>query len=107
MIDDCLRCRGNFHTRPYTRCMRKGGFMRRLAIVLVGLAFGISLLIVPVLAGETAVAVIPKEKTMLWNGTDFTGWKRFLPDASKSVDDTWPSPTRSGAAGAGGTVRCT
>lgn len=63
--------------------------MRRLMIALVGLLFGTSLLIVPVMAAESTEVVVPKEKTVLWNGTDFTGWKRFLPDASKSVDDTW------------------
>ena len=73
--------------------------MKRLVVGLVGLLFVASLLIVPVIAAETGEAVVPKEKIMLWNGTDFTGWKRFLPDASKSVDDTWSI--------ADGLLRCT
>jgi len=63
--------------------------MKRVLTGLVGLLFVASLLIVPVVAAETAEAVVPKEKTALWNGTDFAGWRRFLPDASKNVDDTW------------------
>ena len=63
--------------------------MKRLMVALVGLLFVASLLIVPAIAAQTASVVVPKEKTSLWNGTDFTGWKRFLPDASKNVDDTW------------------
>lgn len=63
--------------------------MKRLLVSLVGLLFGASLSMVPAPAAETAEVVVPKEKTLLWNGTDFTGWKRFLPDGSKNVDDTW------------------
>jgi hypothetical protein len=73
--------------------------MKRLLIGLVGLLFVASLLIVPGRAAETSEAVVPKEKISLWNGTDFTGWKRFLPDASKNVDDTWSI--------ADGLLRCT
>jgi hypothetical protein len=39
--------------------------------------------------GESAAPVVPKEKTMLWNGKDFTGWKRFLRDPSADVSKTW------------------
>ncbi len=63
--------------------------MGRLTLALVGLSIAASLLIVPVIGAETAAVVVPKEKTMLWNDTDFVGWKRFLPDASQNVDDTW------------------
>jgi len=73
--------------------------MKRLTMALVGLLLGASLLIVPVVATETGTAVVPKEKIVLWNGTDFTGWKRFLSDASKNVDDTWSI--------GGGLLRCT
>jgi len=63
--------------------------MRRLTMVLLGALSAASLWIVPVTATEGAALVVPKEKITLWNGTDFAGWKRFLPDASKDVDDTW------------------
>ncbi len=33
--------------------------------------------------------VTPKEKTMLWNGEDFAGWKLFIPDENIDVDDIW------------------
>jgi hypothetical protein len=49
----------------------------------------ISLLAVSVAAVEDVKPAVPKEKTVLWNGTDFTGWQRFLPDPSKDVDKTW------------------
>ena len=33
--------------------------------------------------------VRPEKKMMLFNGKDFSGWERFLPDASVNVDDVW------------------
>ncbi|OHB63259.1 MAG: hypothetical protein A2Y76_07475 [Planctomycetes bacterium RBG_13_60_9] len=44
---------------------------------------------VSVAAVEDAKPVVPQERIMLWNGKDYTGWTRFLPDASKNVDETW------------------
>ena len=29
------------------------------------------------------------KKTVLWNGEDFTGWERFVPDATVDVNDVW------------------
>jgi len=29
------------------------------------------------------------EKEMLWNGRDFTGWVRYVPDATVDVNDIW------------------
>jgi len=49
----------------------------------------VSLLAVSVAAVEEAKPVVPQEKIILWNGKDYTGWMRFLPDASRDVDDTW------------------
>jgi len=73
--------------------------MKRIVIALLCLLFAVSVLITPVLASDVAEAVVPQEKTMLWNGRDFAGWKRFLPDASRNVDDTWSV--------GGGLLRCT
>jgi hypothetical protein len=58
-----------------------------------GLAAIVVLLTVPMI-GQTAVAqadapTVPKEKIILWNGVDFTGWKLFLPDPSADVTKTW------------------
>lgn len=33
--------------------------------------------------------VIPKEKIMLWNGKDFTGWKLFVGNPEHNVTKTW------------------
>ncbi len=57
--------------------------MKHAMIVVVGLF---------VIASAAALAadepVTPKEKTMLWNGKDFTGWKLFLP-GRHDVTKTW------------------
>jgi hypothetical protein len=63
--------------------------MKCAMIGVLSLLFGAALLIVPAVAGATVEAVVPKEKILLWNGVDFAGWKRFLPDVSKDVNDTW------------------
>ena len=33
--------------------------------------------------------VVPKEKTMLWNGKDFAGWKLFTREPGHDVTKTW------------------
>jgi hypothetical protein len=49
----------------------------------------VSLLAVSVAAVENTKPVVPQKRVSLWNGQDFAGWTRFLPDASKNVDQTW------------------
>jgi len=55
--------------------------------------FAVSILVVllSVLAGCQGMPgpVTPREKIMLWNGTDFTGWKLFIPDETIDVRDIW------------------
>ena len=34
-------------------------------------------------------AITPQEKTSLWNGKDFTGWKLFIPDETVGVTTVW------------------
>lgn len=34
-------------------------------------------------------AVTPTEKIDLWNGKDFTGWKKFIPDKNVNPDEVW------------------
>jgi hypothetical protein len=38
--------------------------------------------------GKLGLASAPK-KVMLWNGKDFSGWQRFVPDATVDVNDVW------------------
>ena len=73
--------------------------MKRIVTAFVGACFVVSLLIAPVVAAVPAKPVVPTEKIMLWNGKDFTGWTRYLRDASKDVDDTWSAEN--------GVLRCT
>jgi len=70
--------------------------MKRMMVAFFGGLLVASLLAAPAVAAEP---IVPAEKTMLWNGKDFTGWTRFLRDASKDVDDTWSV--------GGGVLRCT
>jgi len=73
--------------------------MNRVVIAFVGAFFVASLLITPAVAADQAKPVVAEEKTMLWNGKDFTGWTRYLRDSSKDVDDTWSAGN--------GVLRCT
>ncbi|MBW8041850.1 MAG: DUF1080 domain-containing protein [Planctomycetes bacterium] len=43
--------------------------------------------------------IVPKEKTVLWNGKDFSGWKLFVPDSAHDVTKTWSIKD--------GVIRCT
>jgi len=43
--------------------------------------------------------IVPKEKTMLWNGRDLTGWKPFTNDKNADPAKTWSV--------ADGVIRCT
>ena len=47
---------------------------------------------------ENDKPVVPKEKIMLWNGRDFTGWKLFTREPEHDVTKTWSV--------ANGVVRC-
>jgi hypothetical protein len=73
--------------------------MRRWMCALVVVLFVGSLLVAPATAGEQAGTIVPKEKTALWNGKDFAGWTRFLPDPAKDVNETWSIDN--------GVLRCT
>ncbi len=43
----------------------------------------------PIVAADAVQPTVPQEKTVLFNGTDFTGWKLFLSDAAADVAKTW------------------
>jgi hypothetical protein len=38
---------------------------------------------------STAKGPSPREKVVLWNGTDFAGWYRYVADASVDVNNVW------------------
>jgi hypothetical protein len=62
--------------------------MRHTALIVAGVLLGISL-VAPMAAVEEVKPVVPREKIMLWNGRDYTGWMRFLRDTAANVDGTW------------------
>jgi len=59
--------------------------MRKAVVMLglVGLAVGYAA------AGEPIDVVVPKQKTVLFNGKDFAGWKKFIPNKGVDVDKVW------------------
>jgi hypothetical protein len=61
---------------------------RTVAVFFVTL-FMVALFITPIAAAQSGDAVVPKEKIVLFNGKDFTGWKLFVPDPSHDVSKTW------------------
>ena len=38
---------------------------------------------------KDAKPIVPKEKTMLWNGRDFAGWKLYTGEPNHDVTKTW------------------
>ncbi len=59
--------------------------MRSRLITVVGLIAAAALLA----AAGAEDPVVPKKKTPLWNGEDFTGWKLFVPDPNVDVNTVW------------------
>ena len=62
---------------------------RTMTAITVGITVSALLLVSIVTASEQSTPVVPKEKMMLWNGKDFTGWKLFLRDPAADVMKTW------------------
>ncbi|HPC96429.1 MAG TPA: DUF1080 domain-containing protein [Sedimentisphaerales bacterium] len=54
--------------------------VRVASVMLIALASG---------AAAAEIATVPKEKIVLFNGTNFTGWKLFLADVNADVAKTW------------------
>ena len=73
--------------------------MKRHIVLISTLIMTINL---PVPAAETSKMqnqpIVPKEKTMLWNGRDLTGWKPFTNDKNADPAKTWSV--------ADGVIRC-
>jgi hypothetical protein len=59
--------------------------MRQVARTLFTL--GIPVILLSTLAGCQQGVSEPRQKVMLWNGKDFSGWELYVPD--KDVDDIW------------------
>ena len=38
---------------------------------------------------STSKSPSPREKVALWNGTDFTGWHRYVADPTVDVNNVW------------------
>ncbi len=64
--------------------------MKRYMPAIAALAVTIALLAVVTGASEVQnKPIVPKEKTMLWNGRDFTGWKLYTREPDHDVMKTW------------------
>ena len=64
--------------------------MRRYNITIVVLLVTTMLLVRSIGAKEKQKeSVVPKEKIILWNGKDFTGWKLYVKDPVHDVTKTW------------------
>ncbi len=64
--------------------------MKRCMPVIAALAVTIALLAAATGASEGQnKPIVPKDKTMLWNGKDFAGWKLFTREPDHDVTKTW------------------
>jgi hypothetical protein len=64
--------------------------MKRYMLAIAAPAVTIALLAVVIGASEVQnKPIVPKEKTMLWNGRDFTGWKLYTREPDHDVTKTW------------------
>jgi hypothetical protein len=62
---------------------------RLMTAIIVGITFATLLIASTAIAAEQNTPVVPKEKTMLWNGKDFASWKLFLREPAADVMKTW------------------
>jgi hypothetical protein len=62
--------------------------MKRYVKTILVLALGTILLCTIAIAQENEV-IVPKEKTMLWNGKDLSGWKPYASDTQQDLAKTW------------------
>ena len=64
--------------------------MKRFVLVITALAVTIALFAAVTSASEGRnKPIVPKEKTMLWNGKDFSGWKLYTREPDHDVAKTW------------------
>ena len=50
---------------------------------------GIPAILLSTLVGCQQGVSEPRQKVMLWNGQDFSGWKLYVPDKDVNVNDIW------------------
>lgn len=64
--------------------------MKRCVVTIVAVVLTAILLAVATGAAEKQDRpIVPKERTMLWNGEDFSGWKLFTREPDHDVMKTW------------------
>jgi hypothetical protein len=64
--------------------------MKRYILVITALTVTIAIFTATTGASQGwTKPIVPKEKTMLWNGKDFTGWKLFTREPDHDVMKTW------------------
>lgn len=64
--------------------------MKRYMLAITALTLTIILYATATGASEGRIEpIVPKEKTMLWNGKDFTGWKLYTREPGHDVMKTW------------------
>ena len=74
--------------------------MKRCVITIVVLVVTTALLAATAVVPEKQKEpIVPKKKTVLWNGKDFTGWKLFVREPDHDVTKTWSVKD--------GVIRCT
>ncbi len=58
-------------------------------MLIVAMVVTMALFVAPAAEPQQEQPIVPKEKIVLWNGKDFTGWKLFVPDPNHDVTKTW------------------
>jgi hypothetical protein len=63
--------------------------MKNYVTAIIVTVVTILLLSISIGAQQQNQPIVPNEKTVLWNGKDFAGWKLFVPDPNYDVAKTW------------------
>lgn len=63
--------------------------MKKYVTAIVAMAVTMVFWTISIGAQQQSQPIVPKEKILLWNGKDFTGWKLFIPDPNHDVTKTW------------------
>jgi len=64
-------------------------YVTEVIILILATVFLVATIGIAVEQKEQNKSIVPKEKTMLWNGKDFTGWKLFTREPDHDVMKTW------------------
>jgi hypothetical protein len=63
--------------------------MKRYITTMTLVALTVLLAVTTEAMEKDAKPIVPKEKTMLWNGRDFAGWKLYTGEPNHDVTKTW------------------